>query len=702
MGSASGRAYRSSFVRVGRVSAERRVTPALARSGDPPQTHRLRIGSHLFELVLACSAAAALLLFFLAIYRVKHYPMPIGYDTPRYLFQTTLAGHFGLANVPHVLPPPSRSLATRTGFPVVALTLSKLLAVSLFKAAAVIPGAAATALGLAAGAFVSWALRRDAWEFAAVALVVGTSTLMVRLLAPETYTDNLLSTAVLVAALVPILSVVRDGPGMICAIALLGLGGVIHPQFFGLFMAILALVAVLYLPGSWRAWRNGSVTLFRTPAARLGLVLGAASSVAAVGFLGALRSSPIGIKQTRFELAKKLRQDVPLYRFSLTVPLAAIGAGVVGALGFGRSRERGVQGADGHRPGRGTGQQFAARFILALSLAWATVTVFGLVAYRQGTGVAAHRLLSFFIPLPLLVALGILGLGKGVAARTRTAAGVAIVLTGIGAFAFLGYRDLYVNLPRTRGSLDVLGIAKVQQATAALTYLERSGVAEDAPVVFVIDDLGPNPLSFIPEMAYMIRSVLPAQRILHVYIYVGDPENYLAGKPTYRDRPDQYNSNVRRYWPTIQRLLPRRPVALLLAAYNPSYRRFAASHPDSVITPNVALLAGPRPGGTVATSSFPTGPRGDLQGAILGVGTLVWLAVVGSGWALVGLPRTLRPFEVIALCPAFGIAALVAGGILVDAAGFRLSGIGGALTPVLVAAAGFLVARRLRRPGRAA
>ena len=687
------------------MSAERRATPALARSSDPPQPPRLRIGSHLFELVLACSAAAALLLFFLAIYRVNHYPMPIGYDTPRYLFQTTLAGHFGLANVPHVLPPPSRSLATRTGFPVVALTLSKLLGVSLFKTAAVIPGAAATALALAAGAFVSWGLRRSDWEFAAVALVVGTSTVMVRLLAPETYTDNLLSTAILVAALIPILSAVRDGPGVISAIALLGLGGVIHPQFFGLFMAILALVAVFYLPGSWRAWRSGTMTLSRTPAARLGLVLGGASAVAAAAFFGALRSSPVGIKQTRFELAKKFRQDVPLYRFPLTVPLAAVGAGVVGALGFGRSREpggRGVEGEDGHGPGRGTDRRFAARFVLALSLAWGAVTVVGLIAYRQGTGVAAHRLLSFLIPLPLLMALGILGLGKGVAARTRTAAGVAIVLTGIGAFAFLGYRDLYVNLPRTRGSLDVLGIPKVQQATAALTYLERSGVAEDAPVVFVIDDLGPNPLSFIPEMAYMIRSVLPAQRILHVYIYVGDPENYLAGRPTYRDRPDEYNSNVRRYWPTIQRLLPRHPVALLLAAYNPSYRRFAASHLNSVITPNVALLAGPRPGATVATSSFPTGPRGDLQGAILGVGTLVWLAVVGSGWALVGLPRTLRPFEVIALCPALGIAALVGGGILVDAAGFRLSGIGGALTPVLVAAAGFLVAWRLRRPGRAA
>jgi hypothetical protein len=643
------------------------------------------------SLVITVLAAGAVMLFLLGVYAVKRYPMPIGYDTPRYLFQTNLVAEFGLAHVPRVLPPPTRSLATRTGFPVIVLTLSRLFSVSTFKMAATVPAASATAIALAAGAFVSWAFRRGSWVFATVTVFVGTSTIVVRLFAPETYTDNLLATAILVAALIPILSAIRDGPGLICAIVLVGLGGVIHPQFFVLFAAILGLTALLYLPSSWRAWRRRGVEVVRTPAFRLALVVGGASAITAGGFLAALRSRPVGARQTRFELATKLRADLPLYRFPLTVPLAILGAVGLGAVGTGRTSG---QGDDG--PSRQRGERFAARFLLALSAAWGTVTVAGLIAYRLGTGTAAHRLLSFLIPLPILMVIGLLGLGLALATRLGRSVGVAAVIVGVAAFAFLGYRDLYVNLPAQRG-IEFLDVGKVRDAAAAEAYLERAGVAEAAPVVFVVDDRGPNPLSFVPEMAYMIRSVLPADRILHAYLYVGDPENYLAGKPTYRAVPRTYNANARRFWPAVQRLLPRHPVTLLLASYNQAYRGFVARHPGSLVAPNVALVAGPKLPAQLGRPPFPTGPRGATQGGLLGAGTIVVLALIGVGWAVAGLPRTLRPFEVLALAPSVGIAALTAGGIVVDALGFRLRGLPGGLTPVLVAAAGGVVAWRVRR-----
>jgi hypothetical protein len=660
----------------------------------------LRLGSseHLAPLAITFLVGAALLLFLLGIYKVKHYVMPIGYDTPRYLFQTTLVSQFGLADVPHVLPPPTRSLATRTGFPVVALTLSSLFSASTFKLAVAVPAAAATAIALATGAFVSWAFRRSAWEFGAIALIFGTSSVLVRLYAPETYTDNLLASAILMAALVPILSAVRDGPGMGSSIALLGLAGVIHPQIFGLFAAILVLTALVYLPGSWRAWRRGDADLGRTPAARLGLLTGGASAVAAAGFLAALRDWPVGPRQTRFELAKKLRADIPLYRFPLTLPIAALGAVSLGTTGSGRSRGPG----DARFPSlQGSSESFAARFLLALCAAWGAVTVAGLVAYRLGTGIAAHRLLSLLFPIPILMALGILGLGRALAFRIGAATGKAVMLMGIGVVAFLGYRDLYVNLPLQRG-IEFLDQGKVRDAAAAETYLDRAGVPLEAPVVFVIDDRGPNPLSFVPEMAYMIRSVLPAERILHAYFYVGDPRNYLAGKPTYRDRPAQYNANAQRFWPAIQRLLPGRPVAMVLASYNRAFDDFVASNPESVVAPNVALLAGPRPPTPIVRPPFPSGPRGEAEGALLGVGTILVLTLIGIGWALAALPRSLRSFELAALSPALGLAALVATGMIVDALGFRLGGPGGTLTPILAGAAGGAaawLAHRKRRPG---
>jgi hypothetical protein len=630
------------------------------------------------------------MLFLLGVYAVKRYPMPIGYDTPRYLFQTNLVAQFGLAHVPRVLPPPTRSLATRTGFPVVVLTLSHLFSVSTFKLAATVPAASATAIALAAGAFVSWGFRRGHWVFASVTVFVGTSTVLVRLFAPETYTDNLLATAILVAALVPILSAIRDRPGLICALVLVALGGVIHPQFFALFAAILGVTALLYLPGSWKAWRHRRVRALGTPAARLAMVVGGASAIVAGGFLAALRSRPVGPRQTGFELAKKFRADLPLYRFPLTVPLAGVGAVALGVLGWGRGR------TGSPNDPSSADERFTARFLLALSAAWGLVTVAGLIAYRLGTGTAAHRLLSFLIPLPILMVLGLLGLGGALAARVGTAAGVAVVVIGVAAFAFLGYRDLYVNLPSQRG-IEFLDVGKVRDAAAAQTYLDRARVPKDAPVVFVVDDRGPNPLSSVPEMAYMIRSVLPAERILHAYLYVGDPGNYLAGRPTFRPAPSTYNANARRFWPAVQRLLARRPVAFLLASYNQAYLGFVATHPGTQVAPNVALLSGPRLPAPLPRPRFPTGPRGVVQGGLLGAGTILVLALIGAGWALAGLPRTVRPFEVLALSPSVGIAGLTAGGIVLDALGFRLRGGAGAVTPVLVASAGAVVAWGARR-----
>jgi hypothetical protein len=679
----------------GLVSAQGRTAHVLTPPSRPKPDIRQQLEGHLSKFLVVAAAAALVLAFFVAVYKVKHHPMPIGYDTPRYLFQTTLVGDLGLSHVPHLLPPPKKSLATRTGFPVVVLTLSRLLSTSTYEVGAMVPPAAATALALAAGAFVSWGLHRSEWNLGATVLIVGTSAVMVRLLVPEGYTDNLISTAVLVAALVPTVSAMRDGPGRSGAIGLLAVGGVIHPQFFGLFAVILALVVLAYLPGSLRAWRRKHVGLLHTPSARLGMILAGSLAVAAALFFGLVRSWPVGAKQVRVELLRKMSQDLPLYRFPFTVPVAAMGAVFLGALGLGQPGSSG----DPVRPSPERRTRFVARFLLILSLAWGLVTVIGVIDFYRGSTTAAHRLLSFLIPFPILMAVGILFLGRSVAARTRRAVGVAIVVLGIGAVAFLGYRDLYVNIPAHRG-IGFLETGKVRDAATARAYLDRARVPERAPVVFVIDDRGPNPVSWVPEMAYMIRSVLPTERILHSYVYVGDPENYLAGKPTLRSTPPQYNGNLPRYWPTIQRILPRHPVALLLRSYNAAYSTFVAAHPGSEVAPDVAVIMGPTLPALIEPPPFPTGPRGIVRGGLLAVGTVLILTLIGAGWAVAALPRTLRPFEILALSPAVGMAALVMAGMVVDAAGFRLGGPGGVVAPFLAAAVGALVAWMLRRPRR--
>jgi len=323
-----------------------------------------------------------------------------------------------------------------------------------------------------------------------------------------------------------------------------------------------------------------------------------------------------------------------------------------------------------------------------LLLAWTAVSLGGVALFELGHNSPAHRFLSFLLPLPILVALGILGLARWTGRRLGRGTGGIVLAVGIAAVVTLGTWNLYVVLAGPSRGVEWIDPGKVRDAATAAAYLDAVHVPNSAPVVFVIDDRGPNPLSYVPEMTYMLRSVLPADRLPHTYFYVGDPESYLAGVPTYRARPGTYNANSRRFWPTIQALLPRRPVALLLSSYNGRYRDEALRHPDLVVAPNVIALAGPVPSRPVAVPPIPEGPRSVLAGVVLGAGSLGILALIGLGWAIALLPRRVRPFEVVALSPAFGIAFLILFGIAVDAVGFRLVGVPGAITPALALAGG--------------
>jgi hypothetical protein len=624
-------------------------------------------------------------LFFMGLYLVKRYPMPIGWDTPRYLGQTNFVAARGLRGVPALLPPPTKTLASRAAFPVTVLTLSSLFTVSTFKLAAVVPIAASVSLALAAGVLVSAALRRSAWELLVVTAIVGVSPMVVRLMAPETYTDNLLAAALFVAALVPLLTWLRDREGYVAAVVLLGTAGVAHSPFFGVMLAVLGLAAVAYVPASWRAWRRDGTGLLRTPSVGIAEVMAGGAALTAVTLFGVLRTHLDAPKLTRGELSKKFREDVPLYLLPVTGLLAA-----GGAASLVRTQRR---------TGGDERERFGAGFLLAVSGAWVAVTVAGVAAFESGRNVPAHRFLAFLVAVPILIASLVVWLSGKARSRSgersaagpkrRTAAAAATLVVAVIALGAFGGHELYTTMTGPTRGVEWLEVHKVQDAATAAFYLEQVHVPAGAPVVFVIDDSGLNPLSYTPEEMYIIRSVLPADRIQSAYAYVGNPLDYLAGRPTLRDHPKTYNANEQRFWPTIQTLLPHRPVALLLNAFNPLYGQVAAAHPSWVVAPNVLALNGPRPLTPLPLPPTPSGPHTVVQGAALGGGTMVVLVVIGLGWAIALLPRSLRPFEVFALSPAVGIAALLISGIGVDAVGIRLAGFGGTLAVVLASATGW-------------
>jgi hypothetical protein len=659
------------------------------RGATGPNTHqdRVRWREHLPGLLIVCAVAGLIALFFLGLYAARHYGMPIGWDTPRYLDQTSFVAARGLDGVPHSLPPPGKTLPSRAAFPVLLLSISSLLRTSTFTAAATIPPAAVVAVALAAGALATSALRRDRRELAVIALVVGLSPVAVRLMAPETYTDNILALALVTAALVPLLSAVRDGVGFTAAVALLAVAGIAHGPFFAFALAVLGLTAVAFAPSSWRAWRGGRAGLLTTTSGRLTAILGGASAGAAAAIIGFLHAAPDTPVQTRSELTKKLREDVPTYWYPLTVPLAAAGAAAVatGDAGAGDTRE-----AD----------RFTRRFLLTILAAWTVVTLLGVAVYLAGKAAPAHRLLGFLLPLPLLGGLGLLAAGR-LADRRWSArrAGAVVVSAGVLVLGVIGWHDLYRTMARGRG-VEWMTTPGVEQAATAQAYLRAAGVPDSTPAVLIVDDRGENPRSTVPEWAYMIRSVLSPERTEHTLLYVGTPEDYLAGRPTLRSDPPTYNANQNEFWPAVRAVLPQHPVALLLKWFNPAYDRVAAAHPDWVVGPDVIAVGGPASAITVTQPAVPGGPQDVVQGVLFGTATLVVLALAGLGWAVALLPVGTRGFEAVALSPAFGIAAVIVSGAVLDTAGLRLRGGGGAAAVLLPILAGAVAgAVRLRKRG---
>jgi hypothetical protein len=634
-------------------------------SEPPPSWSR----TFLMPALLVATVAAILLTFFLSIYPVKGYTVPIGWDQSEYLWRTALAREVGFENIDRPLPAVPNPKAGRPAFPVITASLSSVGGVHPFRVAMVLPSAMAATIGLAAGAFVAGVLRRPMWELAAVALAVSFSAVVGRLMRPEAYMDTMFTVAVFLAASVPLALSLEHRGAVIPATLLLAASGIIHWSFFAVIAAIVLLTGGALLPESWRRWRSRDAALLDTPTARLGQAVLGSTVLAGVTIAGVMGSDLPSPRVDVSEFVKKLRRDLPKYRFPITLPLAGLGA--IAVASGARSR---------------TADRDRDRFILFFLLAWCAVVLGGYLARTVlHLSIPAHRFLSFAVPIPILGILGILAIGRLVARRVPLlgAVGIGLALTAAGVVAHVQW---FQARPLTDAS-------KIRDAATAQAYLGAAGVPIERPVVFIVST---TDWSAAALWGHMIRAALPADRIPRAYVYVGSAEEFLARRPA-------QSALSRSYFTRVEPLYGANPVAVLPLSFNRStYDRWVSAHPETEIDSRVAVVQGPPPPEALPDLEGVGPPVGPIPWWMLGLlaaGSMAVLGLTGLGWIIAGLGQWLRPAEVIALSPAVGVAGLVVGGSIADVLGVRLEGVGGALVPILIASlgAGLAIWVRARR-----
>ncbi len=586
------------------------------------------------DLLLLAAPVALLAGAFLSIYLRRRYAMPLGYDTGKYVWRANLVaarGLDGLAIVPVLHPN-----ADRPGFPILASMVQGVLGIVPLRLSFLLAGAVPAVIGLAAGVLALVAFEQPRWSFPVYAVIVGGSVNIA--IMAVSHLDTLLVSGVVLVAAAAILDPGGGGRTLVAAIVLLVGGTLIHWNFVAVFAVVVTALAVLLIPESLRARRAGTAT-WATPSVRIATVLVGSGALGAAALLGLTPSGPQPPPPSLAMFRERLRTVVPSYWLPVTVPMAAVGALL---LRTGKDRP-------------------ARRSALWLAVLWCASAAAAAVALYAGVAVAAHRILGFALALPFLVAAALVGVALWARRTTRPIArllGTLAVVAGVALSGALTLRSWYDNAPTM--SAKTFGFA-----TTAGDYLER--YAPGRPVVLLFDT---TPGGVVVGVR-TFRAAAPAPWISQVWAYLGDVDQLLAGRPTIRAGDQAFNTASLGTWRTVHPVLSRDPVVLTNPSFDRAYPSLLAAHPDWLVAPGLMVVAGPRPAAGVQAAATP----GPVSGRWLVAGTvavLALLAAAGLGWAWSLLPWGW--FERLAAAPAFGLATLVLGGAVADAAGVRLAG----------------------------
>jgi hypothetical protein len=525
------------------------------------------------------------------------------------------------------------AVGNRPGIPALALVLDGTLHLPLAATLAGLECAFGVTIGLSSAALVRGMGReRAAWVLAGILA----GTFAVHLAAG--YLANLAFAALFMAAVVTLARMVRRAT--LTAALLLAASGLAHPLFFLLGVAILLISAAL----AWRSERSEAV---RVAAATVGggAMLGAGLLLLSIGpgplhvdtsRDGFLRRAGLG------DTLRSIYLDRFVHRWTRYVQWASV------PLAIGGLRD-------------------ATGFEGRLLRAWGITLVAG-VGLALATGTApADRFITFGYVVPILAALGLVRLSKALGGRRA----LALAFTGALTCAMLA--GALIAWARQEPFLSELEVARV--ATAARYAADTS---PGTTLVFLANDVTPTVTFLATRAENVIRAGMPADRIRDVVLRVPWPE---ALAPTERWKLAHLTRDDVR---AAERAGDGRSVIFVLAPFDRVDGLSGANLPDRVsegvfVTPPSIE---PRP------VTDPLEPSSPAQIALASLAVLAVLGIAGYGWARAA---SSDPWRALALAPAFGAAAVVLLGVVLERAGLTLDGaLGPAIVSVLGAGGGYL------------
>jgi hypothetical protein len=618
-----------------------------------------------WSFLMAGAMFVGIFLLYFLVYRVRHFALPLGWDTPWYVWRADFIGHMGMGPL---------DTAARPGHALLTATLGSATGLSSLQLQVIVPYVLVAAFALVMGAAVAEALGSgERWRWALGAAVAGIMIGTTRLVGENV--ANLMDVLFVAVAFLLIARFAVLGRGLTGAILMLIAAGLAHWLFLGVFALVMVAWFGLSLPSSYRTFRSGTRP-WRTEAGALAVAGGATGAAMAVLIYPVLGSSlrTFEIHEAKSRYIPKLKEDLGAMWAAVLGPVAAAG----GVALVAEERTRSPK-AVGIRPA-----------FLRMVLAWALVSAGGMGYAAITLALPPHRFLTVLVVVPGVVAVcaAIWTVCRVVARRADRMAAATV---GVVAVALLAVPTLvwWYGPKDLKGPEEWLDPAAFQQAREAGAYMQQLPPSE-AVVILVGPRGSSGPISSdLKERT--IRAALSPERQVPTHVYPGEPADLLAGRPSPVTGPQAaaINRENRPFWEDVLRVLPRNPPLLVLQQLAPAEFHVATTQLGAhQIAPGVALLRGHEPSPAIAVPPplhpVPRSVVGLLEGAAIAL----LLGTAGLGWAIWFLGSQARSLTVVSLAPALGAGMVTLGALVTAKAGLHLSGPAGVVTLVVVAAAG--------------